>query len=104
MSSRACPAVAPPATSLRPSRLATSTAGAAAGLPGTVIPGGGVPWLDADAGLAASVAEAAAAAKTPPMPCARRRLVLLVMVFVLPGFSAGAVCASQRPLVRRGEM
>src|SRR5262245_13310268 len=78
ISSRACPFVAPEVTSLRPSRLATRTAGAAFGSPGTVIPTGGVTSL-ADAALAASIVDAAAAAKAVPMPPARRRFILLVM-------------------------
>src|SRR6266516_801799 len=86
MSSRACPCVAPALTSLRPSRLATSTAGAPVALPGTVIPAGGVTSLLADAALIPNVAEAAAAARTAPMPRARRRFVLLIMVIFLPDF------------------
>src|SRR5215468_2712585 len=87
MSSRACPPGAPPVASLRPSRLAISTAGAPVASPGTVIRVCGVTSLLADAALAASVADAAAAARTAPMRHASRRFVLLVIVIdVLPDF------------------
>src|SRR6516162_5836304 len=98
MSSRACPAGAPPVTSLRPSRLAISTAGAPVASPGTVIRVGGVTSLLADAALAASVADAAAAARTAPMPRARRRFVLLVMMIVLPDFRP-TQCAQANELI-----
>jgi hypothetical protein len=45
-----------------------------------VIPARGVTSAFADAALAASVAEAAAAARTPPVRHASRRFVLLVMM------------------------
>ena len=92
ISSRACPAGAPPVTSLRPSRLAIRTAGAPVGSPGTVMPAGGVPSL-ADAVLTASVADMATAASTAPTPWNRRRFVLVVMVF--PSISADAGCVSE---------
>ena len=46
-------------------------------------PAGGVTSLVAGAALVASIVDAAAAAKTVPMPHARRRFILLVMVIVL---------------------
>src|SRR6266568_5706932 len=98
ISSRACPCGAPAVTSLRPSRLATRTAGAPAESAGTVIPGG-VTSLAADAALMASVPNATAAANAAPMPQARRRLVLLVMV-VLPDLRPDDWCGSHR-VVRR---
>src|SRR6478609_11371662 len=73
ISDRACPAGAPPVTSLRPSRLATSSTGAPIRSPGTVMAAGGVPSL-ADAVLTASVADTATAASTAPTPRNRRRL------------------------------
>src|SRR5215813_5789058 len=85
MSSRACPAGAPAVTSLRPSRLATRVAGAAVGSPGTVIPASGAGPLLADAALTPSVPNAATAARPAPIPRARRRFVLLIMLIVLPG-------------------
>src|SRR5215468_11773780 len=85
MSSRACPAGAPAVTSLRPSRLATRVAGAAVASPGTVIPASGAGPLLADAALTPSVPNAAAAARPAPIPRARRRFVLLIMLIVLPG-------------------
>src|SRR2546430_13838363 len=84
ISARACPRGSPAATSLRPSRLETRTAGAAVGSAGTVIPVGAVPPLLADAALTASVATAAAAPRATPMPRARRRFLLLIMLIVLP--------------------
>src|SRR6266496_63840 len=93
ISSRACPSGAPGVTSLRPSRLAIRTAGAPAESPGTVIPGG-VTSLAADAALMASVPNATAAANAAPMPQARRRLVLLVMV-VLPDLRPDDWCAAR---------
>src|SRR5882724_529270 len=84
MSSRACPCVAPPVTSLRPSRLATRVAGAAVASPGTVIPASGAGPLLADAALMPSVPNAATAARPAPIPRARRRFVLLIMLIVLP--------------------
>src|SRR4029453_9847313 len=65
ISSRACPWVAPEVTSLRPSRLATRTAGAPVESPGTVIPAGGGTRLGAGAALVASIVDAAAAAGSP---------------------------------------
>src|SRR5690242_21766834 len=103
MSSRACPCVAPAVTSLRPSRLAISRAGAAAALPGTVMPANGVTLLLADAAPAASVAEAAAASRTAPMRHARRRFVLLVMVIVLPVFGRGGVRKANELILLRVE-
>jgi hypothetical protein len=49
-----------------------------------VIPANGAAPLVADAAPAARVAEAAAAPRTAPTRHARRRLVLLVMMIVLP--------------------
>src|SRR6516162_11068887 len=84
ISSSACPAGAPAVTSLRPSRLATRVAGAPAAPPGTVIPASGARSVLADAALMPSVPNAAAAARPAPIPPARRRLVLLIMLIVLP--------------------
>src|SRR4029453_3636874 len=81
ISSRARPCEAPEVTSLRPSRLATRTAGAPVESPRTVIPTGVVTsLLLADAALVASIVDAAAAARAGPMPHARRRFIRLVMV------------------------
>src|SRR6478672_12666914 len=105
ISASACPAAAPPVTSLRPSRLATRTTGAPVRSPGTVMPAGGVPSL-ADAVLTVSVADTATAARTAPMPRNRRRLVLLVMVFPsirpTPGASAGSSVRARHPDARPG--
>src|SRR5262245_35034252 len=100
MSSRACPAGAPPVTSLRPSRLATSMAGAPAVSPGTAIPAGGSTPLSAEAALIPSVLEAAAAARTAPRRNASRRLVLPVIVIVLP--DSGRRSAPAGELICRG--
>src|SRR5215475_13444719 len=101
MSSSACPAAAPAVTSLRPSRLATRVAGAAVGSPGTAIPASGAGPLLADAALMPSVPNAAAAARPAPIPAARRRLVLLIMLIVLPGICGRCLLARPRGLVRR---
>src|SRR5215471_1965409 len=93
MSSRACPAGAPAVTSLRPSRLATRVAGAAVGSPGTVIPASGAGPLLADAALTPSVPNAATAARPAPIPRARRRFVLLIMLIVLPGICGRCLVA-----------
>src|SRR5215831_712644 len=100
MSSRACPAGAPAVTSLRPSRLATRVAGAAVGSPGTAIPASGAGPLLADAALMPSVPNAAAAARPAPIPAARRRLVLLIMLSVLPEICGRCLLARPRGLVR----
>src|SRR5438034_8812553 len=95
ISSGACPAGAPAVTSLRPSRLATRVAGAAVASPGTVIPAGGVRSLLADDALMPSVPIAAAAAMPAPIPQARRRFVLLIMLIVLPEICGR--CLAARP-------
>src|SRR5262252_1394960 len=81
ISSRACPVGEPAVTSLRPSRLAIKVAGATVVLPGTVIPS--VVVL-AEAAVTPRVPSAAAAARPAPIPRARRRLVVLIMMIVLP--------------------
>src|SRR5215475_202563 len=81
ISSRACPVGEPAVTSLRPSRLAIKVAGAAVVLPGTVIPSGVVL---AEAAVTPRVPSAAAAARPAAIPRARRRLVVLIMMIVLP--------------------
>src|SRR6266700_6640787 len=100
MSSRAFPAGAPAVTSLRPSRLATRVAGAAVGSPGTVIPASGAGPLLADAALTPSVPNAATAARPAPIPRAKRRFVLLIMLIVLPGICGRYLVARPRGLVR----
>src|SRR5262245_18730348 len=77
ISSRACPVGEPAVTSLRPSKLAIKVAGAAVVLPGTVIPSGVVL---AEAAVTPRVPSAAAAARPAPIPRARRRLVVLIML------------------------
>src|SRR6185295_5056897 len=96
ISSRACACGAPGVTSLRPSRLATRVAGAAVESPGTVIPAGA---LLAAAALMASVPNATPAARAAPMPNARRRFVVLVML-VLSDLQPTS-CARLAPVVRR---
>src|SRR5215472_2538406 len=81
ISSRACPVGEPAVTSLRPSKLAIKVAGAAVVLPGTVIPAGVVL---AEAAVTPRVPSAAAAARPAPITRARRRLVVLIMMIVLP--------------------
>src|SRR5215469_9160584 len=83
ISSRACPVGEPAAGSLRPSKLAIKVAGAAVALPGTVIPAGVVL---AEAAVPPRVPSAAAAARPAPIARARRRLVVLIMMIVLPDF------------------
>src|SRR5215471_2262365 len=100
MSSRACPAVAPAVTSLRPSRLATRVAGAAVASPGTVIPESGAGPLLADAALMPSVPNAATAARPAPIPRARRRFVLLIMLMSFQESAAGAWWHGPRGVVR----
>src|SRR3954468_646705 len=73
------PIGAPAATSLRPSRLASSTADAPLVSPATVIPTGGVMALVAAAGLLARVANTVAAASAAPT-AAKWRLVLIMIV------------------------
>ena len=99
ISSSACPCGAPGVTSLRPSRLATRVAGAAVESPGTVIPACAVTSLFADAALMASVPNATPAARAAPMPNARRRFVVLLMM-VLPDPQPTS-CARPAPVVRR---
>src|SRR3954462_3744673 len=73
------PIGAPAATSLRPSRLASSTADAPLVSPATVIPAGGVMALVAAAGLLARVANTVAAASAAPT-AVKWRLVLIMIV------------------------
>src|SRR5215467_10899742 len=102
ISSRACPVGEPAVTSLRPSRLAIKVAGAAVVLPGMVIPSGVVL---AGAAVTPRVPSAAAAARPAPIPRARRRLVVLIMMLVLPetlrpvprGMASVDLYAGQRP-------
>jgi hypothetical protein len=64
-----------------------------------VIPAGGVTSPVADAALVASIVDAAAAAKTVPMPHARRRFILLVMAIVLPNSRPAVhICVHMRLL------
>src|SRR5215472_10801853 len=102
ISSRACPVGEPAVTSLRPSKLAIKVAGAAVVLPGTVIPSGVVL---AEAAVTPRVPSAAAAARPAPVARARRRLVVLIMMIVLPetlrpvprGMASVDFYAAQRP-------
>src|SRR5262252_4376544 len=99
ISSRACPVAEPAVTSLRPSRLAIKVAGVAVVLPGTVIPSGVVL---AEAAVTPRVPSAAAAARPAPIPRARRRLVVLIMMIVLPEtLRPGASWHGLRGLLRR---
>src|SRR5215471_8062778 len=107
ISSRACPVGEPAVTSLRPSKLAIKVAGAAVVLPGTVIPSGVVL---AEAAVTPRVPSAAAAARPAPIARARRRLVVLIMMIVLPDFGrrsapvGGLIVPRAGPAVRPGEL
>src|SRR5215467_9210874 len=91
ISSRACPVGEPAVTSLRPSKLAIKVAGA-----GVVL---------AEAAVTPRVPSAAAAARPAPITRARRRLVVLIMMIVLPetlwpvprGMASVDLYAGQRP-------
>src|SRR5262249_59105442 len=67
--------------------------GGGGGPPGRVIPASGAGPLLADAALTPSVPNAATAARPAPIPRARRRFVLLIMLIVLPGICGRCLVA-----------